>query len=84
MASVEQGTRSASRLRRQERDAERHGLLGAGHVARRGRHAHERLELALGDDRDRSARVGCGKQSTQLAPMGFAKWKLVMRIPVFR
>ena len=65
------GSASGGRKRRR-----RHGLLGAGHVPRRCRDAYEGLQLALGHDATRSAVLDHG--------IVFTKWKLVIRIPVFR
>ena len=64
------------RLGRQEGDAERHGLLGAGHVAGGRGDAHQSLELALGYDGDALGVLD------HLA--GRAKWNAVMRMPVLR
>src|SRR6185503_8306209 len=77
------------RLGRQEGDAERYGLLRAGDVSRGRRDPYQRLELALGDEReplrrlDHSGPAEAGG-SAACAPMAFAKWKDVMRMPVFR
>ena len=68
-------------LGRQERDAERHGLLGAGHVAGGRGDAHERLELPLGHDEAGGVSDGASNQPRRT---GFTKWKLVMRMPVLR
>ena len=77
------------RLGRQEGDAERDRLLGAGDVAGRRRHADERLQLALGHEGEALGGLdhGCLAEaagSAGCAPIGFTKWKLVMRMPVLR
>jgi hypothetical protein len=77
---ADRGARDAldTRLWRKEGPTEGNRLLGARHVAGRGGDAHESLQLSFG--LQRHALGGFDHRGSR----GFAKWKLVMRIPVLR